>query len=82
MSPRSHAADVQAPVLLAWKGADAAMAPEQSEAMADALAHAHKTYETVVLADTDHSGRVGDGALQMFQAIDAFLAKNLPVRQP
>jgi dipeptidyl aminopeptidase/acylaminoacyl peptidase len=82
MSPRAHAADVQAPVLLAWKGADAAMAPEQSEAMADALAHAHKTYETVVLADTDHSGRVGDGALQMFQAIDAFLAKNLPVRQP
>jgi dipeptidyl aminopeptidase/acylaminoacyl peptidase len=79
MSPRAHAADVQGPVLLIWKGEDSVMPPEQSQAMADALARAHKTYEIVILADTDHGGRVGGGPIQMFQAIDAFLSKNLPV---
>ena len=82
MSPRMHAADIQGPVLLMWKGEDSVMAPEQSQAMAEALARAHKSYETVVLADTDHAGLVGGGALPMFQALDAFLAKNLPVQRP
>jgi dipeptidyl aminopeptidase/acylaminoacyl peptidase len=80
MSPRAHVADVQAPILLMWKGEDAVMAPEQSQAMADALAHAHKPFETIVLTDTDHAARIGSGALQLYQALGAFLAKNLPVQ--
>jgi dipeptidyl aminopeptidase/acylaminoacyl peptidase len=79
MSPRSHATEVQAPILLMWKSEDTALAPEQSEAMADALARAHKPHETLVLTDTE--GRAG-GSESVLRAIDAFLAKNLPVSTP
>jgi dipeptidyl aminopeptidase/acylaminoacyl peptidase len=82
MSPRVHAGAVQGPVLLMWKEQDAIMPPEQSEAMAWALKAAHKQVETVVLADTDHYERTGKGATQQFEALETFLAKNLPVAQP
>lgn len=82
MSPRVHAANVRAPILLMWKDQDAVTPSEQSQAMADALSAAHKPFETVVLTGTDHEERTGRGPLQMFEALDAFLAKNLPVRQP
>jgi dipeptidyl aminopeptidase/acylaminoacyl peptidase len=82
MSPRVHAANVEAPILLMWKDEDAIMPPEQSKAMAQALDAAHKSVETLVLTNIDHSARTGTGAMQMFEALDAFLGKNLPVHQP
>ncbi|WP_394763283.1 alpha/beta hydrolase family protein [Phenylobacterium sp.] len=80
MSPRAHVADVKAPILLIWKAEDAAMPSEQSEAMANTLIAAHKSVQTVVLAGTDHWERTGHGAVQLYEALAAFLAKNLPVQ--
>ncbi len=82
MSPRVHASAVKGPILLMWKEQDAIMPPEQSEAMVWALNAAHKQVETVVLKDTDHDERTGKGPTQQFEAIETFLAKNLPVQKP
>jgi dipeptidyl aminopeptidase/acylaminoacyl peptidase len=82
MSPRTHAANARGPILLMWKEQDAITPSEQSQAMAAALATAHKPFETVVLTGTDHDGQTGNGYTQMFEALEAFLAKNLPVQKP
>jgi dipeptidyl aminopeptidase/acylaminoacyl peptidase len=82
MSPRIHAADARAAILLMWKEQDAVTPSEQSKAMAAALAAAHKPFETVVLTGTDHDEQTGKGFTQMFDALEAFLTKNLPVQKP
>jgi len=82
MSPRVHAAAVECPILLMWKEQDAVMPPEQSQAMEWALKSAHKRVETMLLTDTDHDERIGKGETQLLEAVGAFLAKNLPVKQP
>ncbi len=80
MSPRVHAANARSPILLVWNDQDSTMPPEQSKAMGEALAAAHKAYETLIISDPHNDHLTGKSATQFLEALSAFLAKNLPVQ--
>ncbi len=58
---------------------DTVVLPEQSEVMAKALKAAGKSYEYVVLKDENHYLTRAATRTQTLEAIEAFLAKHLPV---
>jgi dienelactone hydrolase len=80
VSPAKHAADVNIPVLLIHGDKDTVVQLEQTTLMADALKGAGKPVETVILADENHYLTRASTRTQMLQALEAFLAKNLPAR--
>lgn len=53
-SPRLHANQVKAPVLLIHGTEDCIVEPDQTKLMADALRAADKPFEQVLIEDTDH----------------------------
>lgn len=78
-SPARQAAKVQAPILLIHGDKDTVVLPEQSEVMAKALKAAGKPYEYVVLKDENHYLTRAATRTQTLEAIEAFLAKHLPL---
>ena len=78
ISPADLADKVTIPILIIHGKDDTVVPFEQSQLMADALAHAGKPYQLVVLNHEDHWLSRADTRLQMLQATMDFLQKNNP----
>lgn len=78
ISPRKHAAEADAPILLIHGRDDTVVPFEQSLAMADALKDADKPYEFVVLKEEDHWLSRSPSRLQMLEEAMAFVEKYNP----
>jgi dipeptidyl aminopeptidase/acylaminoacyl peptidase len=78
-SPARLAANVRAPVLLIHGDKDTIVPFEQSQVMADAMKAAGKPVELVTLVNENHYLTRAATRTQMLQALEGFLAKNLPV---
>lgn len=68
-----------AATLLVHGGQDTIVEPAQSAAMRDALTAAGKPVEHLLLADDDHYLRRPQSRTQLLTALEAFLARHLPV---
>jgi len=77
-SPRRHAAEADAPILLIHGKDDTRVDPKQSEVMADALKDAGKPYEFVVLDGEDHFLSRSATRNQMLSDTMAFVQKYNP----
>ncbi|WP_312166354.1 S9 family peptidase [Phenylobacterium sp.] len=77
-SPALLVTKATAPVLLIHGDQDTIVAPQQSQVMANALKAAGKPVEYVVLAGENHYLTRSATRTQMLQALETFLAKNLP----
>lgn len=77
-SPARLAGNVQAPILLIHGDQDTVVMPSQSELMASALKAAGKPYEYVVLQNENHYLSHSATRIQTLEALERFLAKNLP----
>ncbi len=77
-SPRQQVAKADAPILLVHGKDDTVVPFQQSEVMANALSHAGKPYEMVVLNHEDHWLSNSDTRLQMLTAATAFVEKYNP----
>jgi dipeptidyl aminopeptidase/acylaminoacyl peptidase len=78
ISPIEHVSAIAGPVLLIHGRDDTVVPYEQSDAMADALKHAGKSFEFVTLKHEDHWLSRSATRLQMLEATVAFLRKNNP----
>lgn len=78
-SPARQAANIQAPVLLIHGDRDTLVLPEHSELMAKALKSTGKSFEHVRLKDDNQYLLRAETRTQTLEAIEAFLAKHLPV---
>jgi dipeptidyl aminopeptidase/acylaminoacyl peptidase len=76
-SPQRHAADAAMPVLMIHGDMDAQSNVEQSIAMDDALAHAHKKHELVIIKGGRHSLSLESERITLLTTIERFLAENL-----
>ncbi|TAL35254.1 MAG: S9 family peptidase, partial [Phenylobacterium sp.] len=79
MSPARHVAAIKAPILLIHGDKDTVVLPSQSQLMADRLKAAGKPHELVILADENHYLTRTATRIQTLEALERFLAKNLPV---
>jgi len=79
MSPARHVGDVRAPILLIHGDQDTVVQLSQSQLMADRLKAAGKPYELVVLQGENHYLTKGATRTRTLEALEQFLAKNLPV---
>lgn len=80
VSPAQHAADAKAPILLIHGDQDTVVLPSQSRLMAERLKAAGKTYDYIVLEGENHYLTKAANRTRVLEALEAFLAKNLPVR--
>ncbi|HEX8055913.1 MAG TPA: S9 family peptidase [Novosphingobium sp.] len=78
VSPRRHAAQADAPILLIHGKDDTVVPFSHSTAMVDALKSAGKPYEFVVLREEDHWLSHAATRKQMLEAAMAFVEKNNP----
>lgn len=78
VSPRKHARDASAPILLIHGKDDTVVPFKQSTAMQDALRDAGKPVEFVTLKEEDHWLSRSATRQQMLEASVAFVAKNNP----
>lgn len=78
-SPARHADDVKVPVLLIHGDEDTVVDIAQSELMAERLKAAGKPYEFIVLQGENHYLTKTATRTQTLEALEQFLAKNLPV---
>ncbi|MCJ1960625.1 prolyl oligopeptidase family serine peptidase [Novosphingobium mangrovi (ex Hu et al. 2023)] len=78
ISPRRHAEDADAPILLVHGKDDTVVPFEQSSKMADALKDAGKPYEVVVLDEEDHWLSRAETRKAMLKAVVGFVAKHNP----
>ena len=78
-SPALLVSKATAPILLIHGDQDTIVAPQQSQVMANALKAAGKPVEYVVLAGENHYMTRSATRTQMLQALETFLAKQLPV---
>lgn len=78
-SPARNAAAVKAPVLLIHGDKDTVVLPAQSELMADRLKAAGKDVQFILLPDENHYLTKTANRVRTLEALEAFLAKNLPV---
>jgi len=78
VSPRRHARDADAPILLIHSRDDVIVPFSQSSAMADALKTAGKPHEMIVLPNEDHWLSRAVTRKQMLQAAVTFVQKHNP----
>jgi dienelactone hydrolase len=78
VSPRKHAREADAPILLIHGKDDTVVPLKQSTAMADALKDAGKPHELVVMPGEDHWLSRSASRLQMLEASVAFVQKHNP----
>jgi dipeptidyl aminopeptidase/acylaminoacyl peptidase len=76
-SPRLLAEQIKIPILLVHGTKDRSVPFEQSELMAAALKDAGKTYQFIKQEDGDHFLSNYENRLQLFEAMDKFLAQQL-----
>jgi pimeloyl-ACP methyl ester carboxylesterase len=81
-SPSHQVAGIRAPVLLIHGDKDTVVPIEQSLNMAAAMKAAGKPVEMVTLADENHYLTRAATRTQTLEALEAFLARNLPVQKP
>jgi dipeptidyl aminopeptidase/acylaminoacyl peptidase len=77
-SPARHAKNIGGPVLLIASSDDTTVPYEQSVVMKRALDKAGKSAELVTLQGDDHYLSTSATRTRMLEALEAFLAKNLP----
>lgn len=77
-SPALLVSKATAPILLIHGDQDTIVAPQQSQVMANALKAAGKPVEYIVLAGENHYMTRSATRTQMLQALETFLAKQLP----
>ena len=77
-SPRQHAAQADAPILLIHGREDTVVPYEQSAKMADALKDAGKPYQLIDLGEEDHWLSRGTTRLKMLEATMAFVQEHNP----
>jgi dipeptidyl aminopeptidase/acylaminoacyl peptidase len=78
-SPVKHASAVQIPILMIHGDQDTAVSLTHSRLMAEELKKAGKPHELIVLKGENHYLAKAATRIQTLEAIEAFLAKNLPV---
>ena len=78
ISPIKHVDAIKAPVLLIHGRDDTVVSFDQSTAMLDAMKHANKDVEMVVLKNEDHWLSRSETRLQMLQSSVAFLRAHNP----
>jgi len=78
VSPRKHAANADAPIMLIHGKDDTVVPFSQSSRMADALRSAGKPYEMVVMPNEDHWLSHGATRQAMLEACVRFVLKNNP----
>lgn len=78
VSPRRHAGDAYAPILLIHGKDDTVVAYSQSTRMADALAAAGKPYELVTMSEEDHWLSKASTRKQMLEEAMRFVQKYNP----
>ncbi|WP_293482455.1 S9 family peptidase [Phenylobacterium sp.] len=78
-SPARQAGAVKAPILLIHGDKDTVVPIEQSKRMADVLKSAGKPHEFIVLEGENHYLTKSANRIRTLEALEAFLAKNLPV---
>ena len=76
-SPQRHAADAAMPVLMIHGDMDSQSNVEQSIAMDDALAHAHKKHELVIIKGGRHSLSLESERITLMTTLERFLGENL-----
>jgi len=79
MSPARNVAVVRVPILLIHGDKDTVVQMEQSQRMADQLKAAGKPHEFLVLENENHYLTRSATRTKMLEALERFLAKNLPV---
>lgn len=79
MSPARQVAAIKAPILLIHGDKDTVVLPSQSQLMADRLKAAGKPHELVMLPDENHYLTRTATRTQALEALERFLAKNLPL---
>ncbi len=77
-SPARHASDVRVPVLMIHGDKDTVVPPEQSRRMSEVLKAAGKPHELIILEDENHYLTKAANRIRMLEALEQFLAKNLP----
>lgn len=80
VSPRRHAANANAPILLIHGKDDTVVAFKQSDAMADALRKAGKPYQLVILREEDHWLSRSATRKQMLNETMRFVEAHNPAR--
>lgn len=78
-SPRRNVSGVKGPLLLIHAERDTIVPIEQSRLMAEAMQQAGKAVDLVTLPDDNHYLAKPANRVRMLEALEAFLAKNLPV---
>ena len=78
LSPIKHVDAINVPVLLIHGRDDTVVSFDQSTAMLDAMKHANKEVEMVVLKNEDHWLSRSETRLQMLQSSVAFLRAHNP----
>lgn len=76
-SPRLHADQIKAPVLIVHAVHDRRVPFQHAEGMRDALKAAGKPYEWLVFPDEGHGFTKMENRIKRYEAIEAFLRKNL-----
>lgn len=79
MSPARHAAAAKVPILLIHGDQDTVVLPSQSQLMADRLAALNLPHELIILQNENHYLTRTATRTQTLEALERFLAKNLPV---
>lgn len=79
-SPINLVSNIHIPILLIHATDDAVVPVAQSQIMADELKAQHKNYEYIELEGGSHNFEYLPHRKQTFEAIEAFLAKYLPVK--
>lgn len=79
MSPARHVAAVKVPILLIHGDKDTVVLPSQSLLMAERLKAANLPHELIILQNENHYLTKTATRTQTLEAIERFLAKNLPV---
>ena len=79
MSPARHAQAARVPILLIHGDKDTVVLPSQSQLMAERLKALNLPYEFILLENENHYLTRSATRTQMLEALERFLAKNLPV---